>query len=547
MVRLLDSDSGLSSFPSYDNQALPKYQLIMEKLHESFDAVNTASKFTHISGFEIMMNRALHACIQEDIGNSDVVVAFLEDALVKKNPLSIYGPMQLFPEDENPFADTESPMYSVTHEYDEMIERTVSALLNQISNKFITDGKISEAGMIDLLVLIGQYALSILGSLRCNSDNFLQMLFCVIIEFPDPSFNAFSRFIQNRKSLESTEMLFTEICNYLRESIPLEFAGFQKTLNSIIIENYRSTCIHQLICDIELSSIDSYFFDRLNFPANIDEHRLCMLVLSSLSFRDPDFISENFPPDFCYFFCYGLLKRASELFPGIDLGSSEIHPESELLDLQELMKEIMISPASAIKISDYLERFVIFGMPEAIKFVTDINVANSYSCQLDLIFTSICLSQWRITDYLLENINFPSLTDQVFEQLCHQAVRCPSPRALEKLFNYLSPSSDLNLTSITADSINHRMFVNFDFLWERFKDFPNFSLHTESKFLLVMYALESRLSDEKVREYIEIFGSLATISEDKTYEKLFIRTAVDNGYLNLIKYFSFEKLEKVGL
>ncbi len=173
--------------------------------------------------------------------------------------------------------------------------------------------------------------------------------------------------------------------------------------------------------------------------------------------------------------------------------------ENMLLDLQEEMEQAMNSPylvsaESSFKFQDYLERFVIIGMQESIKFVIHSNVASTYICQLALISTSIRLSQWRITEYLLENINFTLFVPRAIEILCQQAVNTSSARTLKKLFNLLSPRIDLHLSSIASDSFYNRMFLNFDSFWERFKDLPDFSLRIDSKFKLIFYALGIRMS-----------------------------------------------------
>ncbi len=203
------------------------YKCIFDELRNSFYSLRTEARWKNISAWEVMINRAITITIRRKKAK---VIKFLDEALVEKNPLAVFTPLQKFSENSEfvkyqyKYSD---PIFSVTEE--KLVKKIVLEELGRIKASSLGNLPLklclSHAALIDFFVLIIQHFISL--RYRLTLEGFvtsLRIIF-VTVRLSKLSFDTYHEMVLNGDGREDSKNMFKTLSDRFRKTDPFAFAS----------------------------------------------------------------------------------------------------------------------------------------------------------------------------------------------------------------------------------------------------------------------------------------------------------------------------------
>ncbi len=524
-----------------DDVGAPACKLIMNELRNSFYLMNTELRHNHISGLEVMINRALTAVMfASGAENVMPILRFLDEALTTNHPLSSYSvPMTLFP-DYEAFLEFEKdelnfgPIFSVTEKYEEMIQATVLEVMKNFSR---SDGQLTEAGIIDLLILILQHFRGMFYDFGLTGVAFKKIVY-MTTRFPEAAFTAFATFIQKGRNLESSEAFYEALYAHLCANNPYEFAVLKRVLDLNIL-NDGSFDLNRSMWSgpegFESSSIGDRFWSVVENPKTLDELRVYMTAISLVASCNPLFrIREvrKIPPKFDLCFAFSAVMKVKELFND---GAGALVASSESVYELESGVRNRIPVAAYYLIMTYCIKYGAF---ETIKLLLSLD-AKIKKDKNDLIPLAISSENSKLVVFLLEKFPITSLGISSINDLFIQAAAHSSLEIVKYIADCLPMLNHKTHSAALKKAVDNYNFVVFEFLCERYEAaIKTWGKNRRNK--IISNALESCFPEAKIREYISKYGVL---HGSMAVNGRLLLPAAENGYAALIQDYNLSNTD----
>ncbi len=472
-----------------------------------------------------------------------MVLELLDEALIQRNPLSIYSSFTLFSNTPElvgyDFDDSQQgPLFSASEEYEKLVKRTVLLELDNIKRLHSIAGQLTQAGVIDLCVLIHQH----FRSLTCIQDGLTVLtdiqydptvLNAVIItsKFSDIVIDAYYVRVKYGTGRETAIELFKTICDQIRNTHPYSAAAFHRVLDPInlgFLNNFRSY--------IKESHKMFKIHELLAAPQSKDDFRIYLMILTRTSVNAfhqtflPDFYS--FREEFYLLDAYELVKSVRRNF-GESLTEKLIRKKSSVfLESLKVRMQRKLSRLPLQSILIIVKWSIYLGMFDAVLYiVSEFSTRFSRQDMITLVHWSTETQQHSFTEYFLNYLKYDESLMNLF------AAKAPF-KIFEKM--YYSFRAQITVDSLKfwmTEAIQDDRFLTLNFIASQylFLKVPIPQIDQKSTVKLISRAIENHLPETNIREYIEYFGT-EILKEGQNNHDLFVLAGA-HGYVNLLENF----------
>ncbi len=231
---------------------------------------------------------------------------------------------------------------------------------------------------------------------------------------------------------------------------------------------------------------------------------------------------------------YEFGMKTSILFPDIFKEFFRTNPN----DLAQEIKQFMTSSIDRVRLYSICSGY---GMIESVKWLMD----NNFELERPLCLRLLKNFPWReqidIADSLLKIfLTAPFLSEDI-SLLVEIVVRSGSLDMVQYVFSHVPSWFTPSLAYLMRIAIDSFYFLTFDFLYERFG--ANFEVKQSLRFRIIVHAMQSRLPEAKVREYIRKFG-FGLVGFYVFNPQLIEAAATD--YLDIIKEYGLCNVDNVN-
>ncbi len=301
-----------------------KYKCIYDELKAAFFSLQSEARWEHISSWEVMINIAVTIAMRRQ---KLKVIEFLDEALIKDNPLAVFGPMKKFSEDPEflnyKFKKTSSIM-SVSEEYEMLVRSTVLKELDRIraarfkrnaTELSSLNGELSQAEIVDFPLLISKHLhclfypkykhIDCLRYLKTNKnmEPALRLIYISTV-FPKFTFDAYYEMVEKGDGREEFGRILTAVQDKIHQADPFACSSITRLFKNVMYIRYYIFNLFKGLGEKHKMILDSpekrLYHLRLEMIAFLSEGAFSYNPLDSIEHR-----SEMLSP----LFDYHVLKR----------------------------------------------------------------------------------------------------------------------------------------------------------------------------------------------------------------------------------------------